>query len=118
MRRNRFARGLGIALLVAIAFVVFGYVVMALWNWLVPSIFGWHRINYLQALGLFILSKILFGGFRGGHGHPGHWRRRMRERWEQMTPEQREKFRKGMCGCVTSEPTGMAGNAPAQPAEP
>ena len=25
--------------------------------------------------------------------------RRMRERWEQMTPEQREKFRQGVRGC-------------------
>jgi len=40
------------------------------------------------------LSKILFGGFRGGPP----WRHRMMERWAQMTPEEREKFRAGMRG--------------------
>jgi hypothetical protein len=44
---------------------VFGLVVMSLWNWLMPTLFGWHVISYWQALGLLILSKILFGGFRG-----------------------------------------------------
>jgi len=80
---------------------VLGYVVMSLWNWLTPALFGWHPITFWQAVGLLILSKILFGGLRGGSGGRMHWRRRMRERWEHMTPEEREKFRKGMrdrCG--------------------
>ena len=79
---------------------LFGFVVMSLWNWLVPTLFGWHHITYWQAVGVLILSKILFGGFRGGrHGPPGwRWRRRMMERWAQMTPEEREKFREEMRG--------------------
>ncbi len=88
-------------------FLVFGialaailtYVVMRLWNWLTPGLFGWHMISFWQALGLLFLCKILFGGFRGGHGPHLHWRRRMMERWEQMTPEEREKFRESMRGC-------------------
>jgi hypothetical protein len=87
-------------------FVVFGvalaailiYVVMRLWNWLTPALFGWHTIGFWQAAGLLLLCKILFGGFRGGHGHNLHWRRRMMERWEHMTPEEREKFRESMRG--------------------
>lgn len=82
-----------------VAFVaIFGEIVMRLWNWLLPSLFGWHPIGFWQALGLLVLCRILFGGF-GGHG-PGRnrMRRRWIERWEQMTPEEREKFRQGMRG--------------------
>ena len=77
---------------------LFGYVVMRLWNWLMPGLFGWHMIGFWQALGLLILCKILFGGFRGGPGRRMHWRGRMRERWERMTPEEREKFSESMRG--------------------
>jgi hypothetical protein len=84
--------------LALIGLAVFGLIVMWLWNALMPSLLGWHRITFWQALGIFVLSKILFGGFRG-RGHGMHGRRRMMERWEQMTPEEREKFRKGLQGC-------------------
>jgi len=75
---------------------IFGFVLMSLWNWLGPAVFGLHAITYWQALGLLVLSKILFGGFRGRPGGGGHGRHRMRERWEQMTPEEQEKLRQGM----------------------
>lgn len=108
MRRNWIARGLRIALMMALWFALFSAVMMALWNRLVPEIFGWHRITFWQALGLFLLSKIIFGGFRGGWSRGGHWGRGMQERWEHMTPEQREKFRKGMMGCMFSRPGSAA----------
>ena len=91
-------------LLLVIAIVLFGQAVLHLWNWLMPSLFGLHTITYWQALGLLALSWLLFGGWRGVHGSPRHrehWRRRMRQRWEHMTPEEREKFRqsfRGGCG--------------------
>jgi len=96
MRRHWLVKGLKIALFAALFVTVFGFVVMELWNWLLPSLFGWHRISWGQALGVLLLSKILFGGFHGRHGGPRPWRRRMAERWEQMTPEEREKFRTSM----------------------
>jgi hypothetical protein len=43
----------------------FGFIVQHLWNWLIPAIVGWHAINFWQAVGILLLSKILFGGFRG-----------------------------------------------------
>lgn len=98
--RNRFVRALAIAFAVVVGIAVFGFVVMTLWNWLIPPIVGWKSIDYWQALGLFVLAKILFG-FRHGHGHMHghmHWRARWAERWEKMTPEEREKFREGMRG--------------------
>jgi len=91
---------------------ILGFVVMSLWNWLMPTLFGWHGITYWQAAGVLILSKVLFGGFRGGRGPGGHWRRRMMERWEQMTPEQREEFRRGFRGCgAMGQPAPAPGSA-------
>lgn len=34
-------------------------IVMLLWNWVVVDIFGLPTINYLQAIGLWILPKLL-----------------------------------------------------------
>jgi hypothetical protein len=79
----------------------FGQAVLHLWNWLMPATFGLHPITYWQAVGLLGLSWLLFGGPRswfGGHYGHGHWRHRLRERWEAMTPEERERFRHGMHG--------------------
>ena len=95
MRKSRIARGIGIALIAIMAFFVMGFVVMSLWNWLMPPLFGLHVITFWQAVGLFFLGKLLFGGFRGGPGRR-HWRHRMEERWAEMTPEDRERFREGM----------------------
>ena len=74
------------------------FIVMWLWNWLTPALFGWHVITFWQALGILVLSKILFGGFRGRPGPHMYWRRRMMERWAHMTPDEREKFRESMRG--------------------
>jgi hypothetical protein len=83
-------------LLAAMGIAAVGWVVMALWNWLVPTLFvGGREIDYLQAMGILLLSRILFGGFRGHGGH-GRWHH---PRWEQMTPEEREKLQAGMSSC-------------------
>jgi hypothetical protein len=94
MRKHWLVRGLKIAAIAVIGIAVGGEIVTQLWNWLMPELFGWHAISFWQALGLLILSRIFFGGFRGRSGFGGPWRRR----WEQMTPEQREKFQQGMRG--------------------
>jgi hypothetical protein len=108
MRRNRILRILKFALFAVLFVIVFSFVVLRLWNWLMPAVFGWHVITFWQAVGLLVLSKILFGGFRGRPGRHMYWRQRMIERWEKMTPEEREKFRQGMRGRCGSwaEPTG------------
>ena len=107
MRGNWMARVIKIMLFAVIAFVVFGFVVMALWNWLMPALFGLRHIGFWQAVGLVILSKILFGSFHSHGGRRMHWRRRMRERWEHITPAEREKFQTNMrawCGAPKPEP--------------
>ncbi len=101
MKTHRFAWGLKIVALVVVAAAALGLAVMLLWNWLAPVLFGWHPIDFLQAVGLLILCRLLIGGFRGRAGGHLHWRARLAERLEDMTPEEREKFRAGLharCG--------------------
>jgi hypothetical protein len=94
-----------IGLLVVVGIAALGWVVMALWNWLIPALFvDGREVTYLQALGVLVLSKILFGGFR--HGCPG--RRWHHHRLENMTPEEREKFQTGMRGCCGGKNKGEA----------
>src|ERR1700679_807635 len=95
---KRIVRGLTIALIASIAFVLFGFVVERLWHWLMPAVFGLRSITWLQALGLMILGKILFGGFHGRRGGRPRWKHDMEERWGKMTPEERERMRAGMRG--------------------
>ncbi|HEX2330906.1 MAG TPA: hypothetical protein VHN74_19435 [Candidatus Angelobacter sp.] len=79
-----------------------GELVRLLWNWLAPSLFGWRQITFWQALGLLAICRILFGGFGCHRGHGWRGRHRMAERWESMTPEERERWRQnwrsGRCG--------------------
>jgi len=112
MKLTRLTRLMIIAPLAILGLAVFitigGGVVMLLWNWLAPGLFGLRLITFWQALGLLALCRILFGGFGlGGGGHRNSRRRmegrirervreRMDERWGQMTPEEREKFRQGL----------------------
>jgi hypothetical protein len=85
----------GIAIFIALG----GGAVMLLWNWLLPTLFGLRSVTFWQAIGLLALCRILFGGFRLGGGSPrSRMRRRMAERWEQMTPEERENLRQGFQG--------------------
>ena len=57
----RVSRFIGIGLVIA---TLLSFIVMQLWNHLLPEIAGVRTITFWQALGLLILSKILFGGFR------------------------------------------------------
>ena len=104
-RGGRVRKGIAMVVLAPVAIGVFGFVVMELWNCLMPAIFGLKAIHFWQGLGLLVLARILFGGFHRGHG----FRRRdhMFQRWERMTPEEREKFRAGFrghfCGCDEPE---------------
>jgi len=72
--------------------LVIGLVVMWLWNNLLPDLFGFPYITYWQALGILILSKIFF---KSGNGFISKsWmKERMKEKCDQMSPEEKEKFR-------------------------
>lgn len=72
-----------------------GGIVMLLWNWLLPPLAGAPQVTFWQALGLLVLCRILFGGFGRG-GSCSRIRRRIEDRWDSLTPEERERFRQRM----------------------
>jgi hypothetical protein len=88
-------RAIKVAIFVAAALGLAGFVVMSLWNWLIPSIFGGPALHFWQAIGLLALTRILVGRIGRGSGHWG-WRGRMRQDWQRMTPEEREKLRENL----------------------
>ena len=77
--------------------VVGGQLVMHLWNWLMPAIFGWREVTFWQALGLLLLCRVLFGGVGRRLGY-GRGRRHIEHR-ERTRHEMRERF-----GCRSSVP--------------
>jgi len=105
MRNGKFNRGwkfvffLPIAALIA---AILGYVVMFLWNWILPEVAHTGRLNFWQALGLLVLCRLLFGNFKkGGSQHFKERARGMREKWQNMNEEERARFKeeyKRRCG--------------------
>ena len=77
-------------------FFVGGEVVMQLWNWLLPPLFGWRMLTFWQALGFLVLCRILFGRLGGPRGPRYDFRRRFGAGCRNMSPEDREKFRRAM----------------------
>jgi hypothetical protein len=71
--------GIGFAILGIGLLALAGLVVMLLWNWLMPDLFGLKNVNYWQAWGLLILSSILFKGINFGDNKNRTERKRKRE---------------------------------------
>jgi hypothetical protein len=86
-------RAIFIPIAIGAGVFIFGSVVMLLWNNLLPTLFGVSTITFWQAIGVIILSKILFGGFRGGHGYHRFHGNRGYDRWMHLTPEEKEKMK-------------------------
>jgi hypothetical protein len=118
MKKYFIGKCIAIVFFVALAIIAFGFIVMGLWNWLVPHLFNGPVITFGEALGILVLSKILFGGFHGKkgggwkHRHCSHcgdhygsnhwkdkWKEKMKERMSGMTAEEREKFKQKMYKC-------------------
>ena len=75
-----------------ILFTAVSWIVMLLWNAILPDIAGVKPLNFWKAAGLLILAKILFGGFGGRgsrwkHARKGHWK----NKWMNMSEEERQE---------------------------
>lgn len=77
-----------------------GFITMYLWNWLVPTLFNGPVITLWQTFGIVLLSKILFGGFKGGRGgcccgnnHRNTWKEHMKAKWGNLSNEERSNLR-------------------------
>ena len=70
-----------------VAVAAFAFLVMFLWNALLPEIFGLQEIAFWQAAGILVLSRLLFGGMGGWHGHRhkrhfhGKWSEHGKGKW-------------------------------------
>ena len=93
-REKRFA---GFLLLGLAAVAIFTLVVMALWNAILVPVVHVGAVTFWQAAGILILSKILFGGFRGGGRWGNHrrnlWKQELHDKWGNMSTEDRDKLK-------------------------
>ena len=103
MRKNFFERmGKGRFVFIPVMVVAFlsliTYVIMTLWNNILPEVIHVETITFWQAAGIFILCKLLFGfGRMGGPGRGAAFRkRRLAEKMKHMSPEELEEFKKRM----------------------
>ncbi|MDX2171657.1 MAG: hypothetical protein SFY56_00960 [Bacteroidota bacterium] len=79
-----------------------GAIITYLWNAILPQLIHVSEITYWQSLGLFVLCRILFGGFRfgGGRGYAKNnsaWR----EKYSNMSEEEKAALKtkwKERCG--------------------
>ena len=106
MKKYWVKRAVKFLMIAVVAIAVLGFVVMNLWNSILVAVLHVSVITFWQAVGIFVLDKILFGGFKGRGGgfrggmHGGPWKNDMgekwegmREKWHNMTPEERQKFK-------------------------
>ena len=99
MRHRKFIRGPLFILKLVLILAITSAVVMLLWNALIPVLFSGPALTYWQAAGLLLLAKILFGSMGRGFGRRHHhypdemWKKKLKAKYESMTPEEKEKFR-------------------------
>jgi len=74
---------IGGVIIAAVMALLLGFVVMWLWNWLMPDIFGLTKITFWQAWGLVVLAHILFKSFphKNHHNHDDHWKRKFQKKF-------------------------------------
>lgn len=106
-----------VILIAGTAIFAFSGVVMLLWNAVLASVLHISTITFFQAMGILLLAKILFGGFRGRRNCGGggrHWKMHMWKKWAGMSPEQQEQFKSsiqmrhhGVACCIPADAEGL-----------
>jgi Ca2+/H+ antiporter, TMEM165/GDT1 family len=85
---------IGFTMIAVACLALLAWVVMLLWNGVLVEVVQVSTVNYWQALGLLVLSKILFGGFRGkGGDYKKRWKEKMEQKLSGMSEEEREKIK-------------------------
>jgi hypothetical protein len=81
--------------LIPVLLVLCSGVTMWLWNWLMPTIFHLPTIGFWQAVGILLLSHILFRRSSFGRMGRSRWKeRRFREKMrERMQERMQERMR-------------------------
>jgi hypothetical protein len=119
MRHPRFPRFILFLLFIFAVLVPLGFIIVALWNNILVAIFPTIAlINFWQALGIFLLSRILFGGFPGkprwaGRRHNRQEMEEMRSKWFNLSPEERKNFKQDMRGGFRCGKTSATPETPA-----
>jgi hypothetical protein len=112
MKSGWISRAAKITAFVVLSMAGMGFLLMVLWNILIPEIFNGPQITFIQALGLLLLSRLLFMGFRPWgwkqhyKGKSEYWRRKFEEKVANMPPEQREKIKQAYarrCGWMREQ---------------
>lgn len=99
----------GIIIVFAMA-AILSFIVMNLWNAIIPDLFNGPYITFWQSAGLLLLSHILLRGwgpwrYARGWKH-NHWSKKLEEKLESLTPEEREKYKEMLrrrCGHFSQE---------------
>jgi hypothetical protein len=90
---RRFKWAFAAVIIIPVLILSVAWIVMFLWNAILPQVIHVQPVNFLQALGILVLSRILIGGFRFSshpwHRHPSA----MREKWMNLTEEEKARFR-------------------------
>ena len=78
-----------------VIFLLVTLIVKMLWNCILPDVLGVKTINYWQAMGILVLSKIFFGGVnaRLGKRINNLKNKPIEKQTEGMTLEEKEKFK-------------------------
>jgi hypothetical protein len=95
MKRFHWAKLILVFIIIApLAILLFGSIVMFLWNNALVPVIHVSEVSFWQALGILVLSKILFSSFSGGRSrrYPT-WKERISRKWNNMTPDEKEKFK-------------------------
>ncbi|MBX3047735.1 MAG: hypothetical protein KIT46_08115 [Anaerolineales bacterium] len=104
---RKITRWIGIGILAVLGMLLFvsvgGFVVRALWNWLMPELFGLPLISFWQGLGLLVLTRLLFGGM-GGPGRRGkHRKHKNRGKHWKLSSEEKEHLEQAAAEEETDE---------------
>ena len=94
---KQIGKSLGLGVLMVVAFLALVYIFMYIWNRTIPAVFGLKEIDYWQALGLLVISRIMIGGFGfrwANAGKQKFWRERVKMKMQHMSPDERDEFKR------------------------